>query len=178
MEETAILSGKRVLLVDDERDVLDTLSEILDVCEIDTASSFSAASKKLYENRYDAVILDIMGVNGYELLEIANLSGMPTLILTAHALSPDHLIRSLKCGACAYLPKYKMSEIDGYLAGLIQSHAEGGKKTCEWLDDMEPYYTEKFGANWKEKDRLFWEDFYSNFSLPEDDCSDASDPDR
>ena len=41
MDTEEILKGKRVLLVDDESDILDLLADILDMCEIDRAESLS-----------------------------------------------------------------------------------------------------------------------------------------
>ena len=40
METNKIIKGKRVLIVDDEKDILETLIDLLDICKIDTASSF------------------------------------------------------------------------------------------------------------------------------------------
>ena len=77
MEE--ILKGKRVLIVDDEPDILETLVEILDVCFIDTAPNFETARKFLNRNQYDLAILDIMGVNGYELLKMTNEKRYPRI---------------------------------------------------------------------------------------------------
>ncbi|MBT6502466.1 MAG: response regulator, partial [Deltaproteobacteria bacterium] len=86
-----ILAGKRILVVDDEQDILDTLIEMLDECEIETAYTFESAEELLKTKVYDAVILDIMGVRGFELLEIATREKMPALMLTAHGLTPDNL---------------------------------------------------------------------------------------
>jgi len=71
MDPTKILKGKRVLIVDDEEDVLEFLMEILDMCKIDKASTFEEAKNLLEANPYHIAVLDIMGVRGYELLEIA-----------------------------------------------------------------------------------------------------------
>ena len=38
-----ILKGKRVLIVDDEPDILETLSEMLEMCFTDTAPNFETA---------------------------------------------------------------------------------------------------------------------------------------
>jgi len=65
-----ILKGKKILIVDDEPDILETLEELLDVCLIDTAPDFEGARKFLENNMYDVAILDIMGVGGYDLLEL------------------------------------------------------------------------------------------------------------
>ena len=40
MAENKLLDGKRVLAVDDEQDVLDTLVDLLPMCEVIKASSF------------------------------------------------------------------------------------------------------------------------------------------
>ncbi len=77
MEEREILKGKRVLIVDDEPDILETLEEMLDTCLIDTAPNFQTAEKFLNKNRYDIAILDIMGVRGYDLLELCGRVGHP-----------------------------------------------------------------------------------------------------
>ena len=95
MSETKILEGKKLLIVDDEPDVVETIKELLDMCNIDAAADFETGEKLLNQNKYDIAVLDIMGVNGYELLEIANKKGVPALMLTAHALSPDNFAKSM-----------------------------------------------------------------------------------
>jgi DNA-binding response OmpR family regulator len=66
-----LLKGKKVLIVDDEPDVLDLLTELLSACMIDRAPTFETAKEFLETEYYDIVVLDIMGVNGFELLQIA-----------------------------------------------------------------------------------------------------------
>ena len=98
------LVGKKVLIVDDEPDVFETLNELLDMCSVDYAQDFKTAKKFLLETNYDAAILDIMGVDGYKLLTLARQREIPALMLTAHALSPDNLKKSIERGADAYIP--------------------------------------------------------------------------
>ncbi len=62
MDPMKILKGKRVLIVDDEEDVLEFLMEILDMCKIDKASTFEKAKELLEKNPYHIAVLDIMGV--------------------------------------------------------------------------------------------------------------------
>jgi DNA-binding response OmpR family regulator len=99
------LKDKRVLIVDDEPDILETLEELLDTCLIDSAPDYETAQKFLDKNQYDAAILDIMGVRGYDLLKLANARGIPALMLTAHALSPDNLVKSIKGGHTPTCPR-------------------------------------------------------------------------
>ena len=105
------LAGKRVLLVDDEPDILAALEELLDMCEVVTASTFEAAKQLLISEDFDIAILDIMGVDGYGLLEIANRKSVPAVMLTAHAFTAENLVRTIKEGAYSYIPKEEITEI-------------------------------------------------------------------
>lgn len=73
MEENHLLEGKRILIVDDEPDVLETLAELLTICVVKTASTFDQAKTLLESQYFDIAILDIMGVEGYELLKICKI---------------------------------------------------------------------------------------------------------
>ena len=71
----SILANKRILAVDDEPDVLDALEEQLEDYPgllFDKATDYETAYHLLRSWTYDLVILDIMGVRGFDLLEIAN----------------------------------------------------------------------------------------------------------
>ena len=150
MSDTNILEGKKLLIVDDEADVLETLKELLDMCHIDTATDFETARKLLTQNRYDVAVLDIMGVKGYDLLEIANQNGIPALMLTAHALSSDNFVRSILTGAKAYIPKEKMAEIAIYLADLLRAQV-GIQKPFGWFYRLKSFFNSQFGKDWLEK---------------------------
>jgi len=150
MDDINILKGKKVLIVDDERDILETLKDLLDMCIIDVALHFEDAKELLDKNRYDIAILDIMGVRGYDLLETANKKGIPALMFTAHALSPDDLVKSIKGGAQAYIPKEKMPEIASFVADLLTDHQEG-KKHVRWFSRLISFFDERFGYAWREK---------------------------
>lgn len=147
-EDLKILEGKKILAVDDEPDVLETLLDLLDMCNIDTAPDFESAEKFLKKNTYDLAIFDIMGVRGYDLLEIANQRGIPALMFTAHALNPDAFVRSMKGGAKAYIPKEKMSEIASYVADLLRAQAEGIQRPRGWFDRLESFFDKQFGNDW------------------------------
>ena len=164
-----ILDGKRILIVDDESDILETLVEILDMCLVDSAPDFDTAQKFLNKTRYDLAILDIMGVRGYELLEIANEKDIPALMLTAHAVSPDNLVKSIKGGAQSYIPKDSISEIAVYVADILEPRDNDGEKGPDWLEKLEPYFDSKFGEGWKEKDREFWDVYDRKFRAGKDE---------
>jgi len=160
-----VLDGKRILIVDDEPDILETLVEILDMCLVDSAPNFETAQKFLNKNRYDLAILDIMGVRGYELLELANERNIPALMLTAHAVSPDNLVKSIKGGAQSYIPKDKISEIAVYIADILEPR----ERSADWLEKLEPYFDKKFGEGWKEKDREFWDVYDRKYRASKDE---------
>ena len=153
MDPTILLLGKKVLIVDDEADILDTMEEVLYMCEVDVAQDFESAKKMLGENNYDVAVLDIMGVNGYELLKIANNKSILSVILTAHALSPDNFQKSMKLGARAYIPKQKMIELDVILSDVFNDEDQKPGTMGKWYDRLKGYFEKKFGrADWAEKD--------------------------
>jgi DNA-binding NtrC family response regulator len=162
VEKKDTLTGKRILIVDDEPDILETLEEILDMCVIDKAADFETGKELLGENSYDAAILDIMGVYGYDLLEITTKKDIPTLMLTAHALNLENFVKSIKKGALAYIPKDKISEIETFLEDILEAHEKGIKKIGKWFARLEPFFVEKFGAYWEKKikeDPEFWKKY-------------------
>ena len=69
MDTSKILKDKVVLVVDDEVDVTDTVEEVLDMCLIRKANDYDSARQLLMSYTFDVVILDIMGVDGFELLK-------------------------------------------------------------------------------------------------------------
>jgi DNA-binding NtrC family response regulator len=168
-----VLRGKRILIVDDEPDILETLVEILDMCLVDTAPDFETAQKFLNKNTYDLAILDIMGVRGYDLLELANERDIPALMLTAHAVSPDNLVRSIKGGAQSYVPKDKISDIAVYIQDILEvREKDGQEKNAKWFDRLEPYFDKKFGKGWKHQDREFWEIFDRKYHARREEIED------
>lgn len=155
MEAEGLLKGKLVLAVDDEPDVLEAIEEELDMCLLNKASDYNTAIQYLASYTYDIVILDIMGVNGFELLKDSVSRGFPTVMLTAHALSPESLKKSIKLGAVSFLPKEKMPDLKSYLEDVVLG---GGKPVWRKLfDRLGSYYNKRFGPDWREKDRFFKE---------------------
>jgi len=155
----ALLEGKKVLIVDDEPDVLDTLEDLLSMCEVVKASSFEQAKQHLESRPFDFAVLDIMGVNGYELLGIARGKKVTAVMLTAHALSPQDTMKSFQGGAASYVPKDKIMDLPSILADIVEAQKKGRNVWGKWLDRMEAYYQEKFGPDWRKKDKDFWDRF-------------------
>jgi DNA-binding response OmpR family regulator len=159
MNKEISLEGKRILIVDDEPDVLETLEALLPMCAVTKASSFEEAKDQMENQAFDMAILDIMGVDGFELLKMAREKGVIAIMLTAHALSPEVTKKSYKEGAAYYVPKDKMDEIVTYLTDVLEAKRKGKSFWSRWLDRMESYYKEKFGPDWKYDDKDFWSKF-------------------
>ncbi len=153
MNPEKVIAGKWVLIVEDEKDVIDVLTELLEACRLDAATSFEQGKRLLNDNDYDLVILDIMGVQGFDLLKIANERHVPALMLTAHALSEENLNRAVREGALYYAPKDEMKNIATFVADVIESI---DKKKSPWLRVLERlggYYDHKFGGtDWRKKE--------------------------
>ena len=154
-----LLNHKRILIVDDEPDILETLGELLPMCDVVKASSFDEAKNILETQYFDMTILDIMGVEGYKLLEIANERDVIAVMLTAHALTPEDTVKSYKEGAASYVPKEEMNNITTYLSDILEAKEAGKNFWWRWLDRFAIYYDKKFGPDWREKDEDFWEKF-------------------
>lgn len=157
MDTEKILRGKWILIVDDEQDILDMLTELLEMCRIDQATSFEEAKELLERNSYDVAVLDIMGVRGYELLDIANKRGIPALMLTAHALSKEDLKMSAEKGASFYAPKDEINRIDVFVADVIEAREKKRNIWAKWYDRLSGFYDRRFGPDWREKDPDFWD---------------------
>jgi len=155
----SLLNGKRVLIVDDEADVLETLSELLSMCDVVKAQTYEEAEKQLETEYFDISILDIMGVNGYELLKIANEKKIIVVMLTANALSVEDTVKSFKEGAASYIPKEKMEDIETFLKDILEAQQKGKSLMWRWLERFDFYYEKKFGSDWKKDNKEFWEKF-------------------
>jgi DNA-binding response OmpR family regulator len=151
-----ILKGKKVLIVDDEPDVLDSLEEILDMCKVVKAGSFEEARKQLESRSFDVAILDIMGVDGYKLLDLAVQKNVTAVMLTAHALSPEDMMKSFRCGAAFYMPKDKMDEMVSFLTKILEAKKKGKSTWLPFVGWAEAYYNAKFGPKWEACDKDFW----------------------
>ena len=163
MNDVSILEGKKILVVDDEPDILAVLQELLDMCEIVTAASFEDAKTLLESQDFDIAVLDIMGVDGYGLLEITNRKNIPSLMLTAHAFTPDNLVKSIQEGAASYIPKEEITEIAEYLVDILQAKQKGQNPWESWQEKLPTsYFERRWGAAWKDNDKNFWDTFQAS----------------
>jgi len=161
METEKLLQGKRVLIVDDEPDILDSLTDLLSICMIDRASTFEEAKELLETHNYDVAVLDIMGVQGFKLLQIAKEQDIPALMLTAHALGEETLTKSAEEGASYYVPKHEIANIDLYVADVIEAREKKKNPWVRWFERLGPFFEKRTsfrGPNWREDHKKFWDE--------------------
>jgi DNA-binding response OmpR family regulator len=108
-----LLKGKQIVAVDNERDGLELLEEELGESEVEleTVSTVEEAAGKMSGLIFDLVILDIMGVRGFEPLEQATVEKVPVVMLTAHSLTVESLKKSIELEARAFLPKDQLERL-------------------------------------------------------------------
>lgn len=102
--------AERVLLVDDERDFVETLAERMETrgMSVDTSTSAPEAINKVEASEYDAVILDLMmpGMDGLEALRILKERNpdLQVILLTGKA-TVSKSVEAMKLGALDFLEK-------------------------------------------------------------------------
>jgi len=156
-----MLDGKRILAVDDEPDVLSVLEEeigsVCKNCTIEKATRYEQAAALLKTNSYDLVILDIMGVRGFDLLQLAVERKFRVAMLTAHALNPDALKRAFELKARAYLPKEKLGEVVPFLEDVLRyEYLPGWKRLFE---NLKGFFDSRFESDWEKKTGLNWREW-------------------
>jgi len=107
-----------------------------------------------------------MGVNGFDLLKISVNRGFPTVILIAYAVTPKALEKSIKLSAVSFLPKEKMSDLDEFIADVVLK--EGQPAWGKLFDKLGNFFNNRFGADWKERNKFF-EEFELSIRQPKND---------
>jgi PleD family two-component response regulator len=164
MKKEDVLRNKHILAVDDEQDVLNYIEQELPMCLVDKATDYQTALEYIQSYTYDIVILDIMGVGGFRLLEMCVLKDFPTVMLIAHALTPEALERAMDLGVASFLLKDKMSPLQGFLADFVFEGKGGVWRKL--LHELGSVFSRKFGDDWKVKTRLL-QDMEVRHEVPE-----------
>jgi DNA-binding response OmpR family regulator len=104
------MSDLRVLLVDDEVELAQTLAERLEIRKIfaEVVSDKEAALERIKRNRYDIILLDVVlqRCHGLEILkEIKKIRPEQIVILVSGRGSEADFAKSRQCGAHDYLIK-------------------------------------------------------------------------
>lgn len=111
--------GLRILLADDEEDIIEIVQDRLEACgfAVTTASNGLEALKKLSMERFDGVFLDVKmpEMTGIEVLEEIRKTDkhLPVIILTS-STSRDAAVASLAKGANEFVLKpFEWEELKG-----------------------------------------------------------------
>ncbi len=161
MKTKDLLSGKTVLIVDDEEDILDSLEDLLPMCDTVRAQDFESARALLESGTFDLAILDIMGVSGYELLDICVAKNIVAVMLTAYAVTPADVRKSFDKGAAFYIPKEEIARIDVFLNDVLEAKQKGKSTWERWYSRLSHFSERAFGPDWAEKD----EDLLKKFTF-------------
>ena len=114
---------------------------------------------------FDLAILDIMGVQGFELLGTASHRGFPVVMLTAHALNPEALKKSIDLGARAYLPKERLVALPDFLEDILRLSYRSVWRRA--FNDLLTIFNKRFGSSWKKSEQQFWTDFEKTLLVKE-----------
>jgi DNA-binding response OmpR family regulator len=106
------LSRARILIVEDETNIAESLSFILRRADfdVDTVADGAEALDRLRRERFGAIILDIMlpGMNGFDVLRAVRadraLAALPVIVLTAKGQANDRKMAEA-IGASAFITK-------------------------------------------------------------------------
>lgn len=96
------LRGLKILVVDDDENVTNTLREILlsDGCDVSTAGSGDEALERIAGAHYDLILSDVVmpGMDGYDLLLKVKETHPETamILMTAYYYDKDHIIKRSK----------------------------------------------------------------------------------
>jgi len=151
--EYEILKDKRLLAVDDEPDVLEIIVEVLESAEVVTAGSFDAAHALISQESFDLVILDIMGVNGFALLEACRKNKLPAAMLTAHAVNAESVNLAHRLGAVSFLPKEELHRLPELVSEILEEVEQGRTHWEKLFRRLGPFFKEKLGLLWEDLDK-------------------------
>ncbi|WP_353663191.1 response regulator transcription factor [Hydrogenimonas sp. SS33] len=126
----------RIFLLEDDTNLSDTIVDFLEEegFEVDTAFDGEEAEEKLYENRYDILLLDVNvpGIDGFELLKSARERGVGTPAIFITSLNAiENLEQGYESGADDYIRKpFALKELLLRITTLLKrnfSHRENPK---------------------------------------------------
>lgn len=131
----------RILIIDDDEDLCDLVSEFLSVEGFETENVHDGKSglEKALNEPFDLAILDVMlpKMNGFDVLrELRKTSKLPVLMLTARGDDMERIV-GLEIGADDYLPKpFNPRELAARIRAILRrAHLE---------NEAEQVHAEKF----------------------------------
>ncbi len=135
-------NGKRILIVDDDEDLAEMLSEQLKLHEefqVDTAFSAAASLDIAKENNFDIILLDVglPDMDGREVCRLMRRGGVraPIIMLTGADTDADTIL-GLDAGANDYVTKpFKL----GVLLARLRAHIRQHERSDDAVFTVGPY---------------------------------------
>jgi len=160
MDVQVLLHGKKLLAVDDEADILEIIKEEFPTSIVDTAQDFDSALKLINEDVFDLVILDIMGVNGFELLKACRARHLPAAMLTARAINVESVNTAIREGAVSFLPKEELNRLPELVAEILSELEQGRTHWARLFERLGSYFKDKLGVTWKDLEKPQYPGYY------------------
>jgi CheY-like chemotaxis protein len=147
---------------------LETIVDVLDGATVECAKSYQAAIELLTPagsdapagREYDLAVLDIMGVDGMSLLTQTVNRGIPTVMLTAHAMNPQTLKASIMHGALSYLPKEELAHLDEHINDVLDAVEQGQSTWQRLFTRLGNFFEKAYAPGWQSDDPQFWAQYY------------------
>jgi len=140
----------KILIVDDEPRILDSLSTLLATRDLDPVSACTGADaiKQLAENRFDLILLDLQlpDMSGHDVMDYINAQGIDTTVIVCSGNTRiESAIGALQRGAYGYLRKpYAQEELFNIISNAVQKRAlEAKNRHIAWRLE----YSEKLYRN-------------------------------
>lgn len=154
------LDNKKLLAVDDEQDILEIIKEAFPKSIVITAQDFDSAVTLIKEDIFDLAILDIMGVNGFELLKACRERNLPAAMLTARAIDVESINRAIREGAVSFLPKEELGRLPELVAEILSELEQGRPHWQKLFERLGSYFRKKLGVTWKDLEKPDYPGYY------------------
>ncbi len=137
------MEGKSVLIVDDEKNIRLTLSQALQILQLetDTAANGEEALTKLKEKEFGLILLDLKmpGMDGMEVLHRVRefRPDIRVIILTAYG-TVESAVEAMKLGAVDFIQKpFSPEEIRALVSRVMDREKIEGQKTVDYGTSIE-----------------------------------------
>ena len=99
---------------------------------------------------FDLVILDIMGVDGFELLKACRGRHLPAAMLTARLIDVESINRAIREGAVSFLPKEELPRLPDLVVEILSELEHGRTHWAKLFERLGSFFKNKLGVNWKD----------------------------
>jgi len=138
-----MMKDKSVLIVDDEKNIRLTLSQALEVLEVETATAADGeeALARLKEKEFSLILLDLKmpGMDGMEVLrQVSKIRpDIRIIILTAYG-TVESAVEAMKLGAADFIQKpFAAEEIRGLVSRVLDRGKIDEQKTVDYASSVE-----------------------------------------